>query len=411
MKDRKPTLSFAQLSAKLLEELSRKCYRSATMDNYRRVLSRIGNYMDREGLCSYTGEVGEAFIADRLSGSYISKSHTRFIQTVVRRLNDVNAGIEYQLVERKPTPLVPERYSEPLESYLRHCTNLGNKESTISCKRRICSKFLCSLTDLGCLNVHEISTDYICRAIIRHSNRDDNAVIRAFLQYLHEASTLKLDYSGIIPKYSRSKILPTTYSADEVQRLEATVDRSSKVGKRDYAVFLLATRLGLRSGDIVGLTYDKVDFAGNTISLAQEKTNQPLSLPLLPGIREAIEEYIQHARPNSDSKYVFLSSKAPFGRMTSSIIRNALSKWFLAAGINTSGKKHGPHSLRSSLASAMVNDGIPYEVVRRLLGHSDPDAIKHYAKIDIENLRLYAIDVPPPTGKFKDLLEGRVRQW
>ena len=57
----------------------------------------------------------------------------------------------------------------------------------------------------------------------------------------------------------------------------------------------------------------------------------------------------------------------------------------------------------------MVNDGISYEVVRRLLGHKDPNAIKHYAKVDIDNLRAYAIDVPAPSGNFEVLLEGRVR--
>jgi integrase len=217
-----------------------------------------------------------------------------------------------------------------------------------------------------------------------------------------------LDYSGIIPKHSRGKVLPTIYSADEVRRLEATVDQSTNAGMRDYAVLLLATRLGLRSGDIVGLTYDNVDFVGNSISLTQEKTKHPLTLPLLPEIRTALKEYIQYARPDSNSNFIFLSANAPFSRMTTSAMRHALTASFISAGINISGKKHGPHSLRSSLASSMVNDGVPYEVIRRLLGHHDPNAVKHYAKIDIENLRSCAIDVPRPSGNFKAILEGEV---
>lgn len=408
MTSRGTTRDFKQLSAKLLEELQQKCYGSGAIDNYRRALSRIGIFMDLEGFRNYTEDVGEAFIADRVSSSGISKSHLSFIKTVVRRLNDVNAGIAYRLIRPKAILAVPTEFSGPLESYLRFCVSLGNKEYTTTHKRKGCAKFFCSLADLGCSDAHEINTSYICQAIIRHANKDDYAIIKACLRHLHETGILGLDFSGIIPMQSRSRVLPTTFTADEVRRLEVTVDSSSRAGKRNYAALLLATRLGLRSGDIVGLTYDQVDFVGNTISLTQEKTGHPLTLPLLPEIREAIDAYIQYARPDSDSEFIFLSANAPFGTMTTAAMRHALTECFGVAGIDISSKKHGPHSLRSSIASSMVNDGVPYEVVRRLLGHRDPDAVKHYAKIDIENLRCYAIDVPLPSGNFKALLEGRI---
>jgi hypothetical protein len=60
------------------------------------------------------------------------------------------------------------------------------------------------------------------------------------------------------------------------------------------------------------------------------------------------------------------------------------------------------------MASSMINGSVPYEVVRKALGHADSKAIKHYAKIDIENLRFYSIDTPPPTGAFAMFLQGRV---
>jgi site-specific recombinase XerD len=408
MKERGSTRNFEQLSAELMETIRQKCYGTETMSNYRRTLSRIGKFMTKEGHCIYTADVGKAFIADLVSSAYISESHLRFNHTVVRRLNDVNSGVDYRLIEAKAITPVPIQFAEPLESYLRFCARIGNKANTISLKSSICVKFINFLTDLGCSDAQDINTNYICRAIIRHTNKDSYAIIRAFLQHLHETGILMHDYSGIIPKHSRGEVIPTTYSIDEVRRLEATVDRSSKIGKRDYAVILLATRLGLRAGDIVGLTYDSVDFIGSNISISQEKTKYPLTLPLLSEICEAIEDYIKCARPNSDSEYIFLSAKAPFERMTTSAIRHALTMYFPSAGIDVSGKKHGSHSLRSSLASSMVNDGVPYEVVRRLLGHRDPNAVKHYAKIDIENLRCYAIDVPPPSGNFENLLEGRM---
>lgn len=80
---------------------------------------------------------------------------------------------------------------------------------------------------------------------------------------------------------------------------------------------------------------------------------------------------------------------------------------FIVAGINISGKKHGPHTFRSSLASSMINDGVSYETVRKILGHSDPDVIKHYAKTDVENLRFCSIEPPTASGIFSDYLSGK----
>jgi len=168
----------------------------------------------------------------------------------------------------------------------------------------------------------------------------------------------------------------------------------------------LATRLGMRSGDIAKLSLDELDFEHEAICLIQQKNGEILHLPMLLEVREALTDYINNARPRVASNTVFLCHKAPYQGITTSVLRFETSKYFGLAGINISGKKHGPHTFRSSLASSMVNDDVPYEAVRTILGHSDPDAIKHYAKLDIEKLRECAIGVPKPSGSFKTFLDG-----
>ena len=80
---------------------------------------------------------------------------------------------------------------------------------------------------------------------------------------------------------------------------------------------------------------------------------------------------------------------------------------FKVAGIDTKSRSRRLHAFRSSLAGSMVNDGVPYEVVRKTLGHTDPNAIKSYARLDIGQLRAYAPDAPKATGGFADLLYER----
>jgi site-specific recombinase XerD len=131
-----------------------------------------------------------------------------------------------------------------------------------------------------------------------------------------------------------------------------------------------------------------------------------IELSLIKAVKDALLDYISNGRPDSGEKKIFLRKSAPYSPITTSVIRFEFSKYFKLAGINTSGKKHGPHSFRSSLATSMVNDNVPYEAVRKLLGHVDPDAIKHYAKLDVEKLRLCSIETIKPSGLFKSFLEG-----
>ena len=149
-----------------------------------------------------------------------------------------------------------------------------------------------------------------------------------------------------------------------------------------------------------------LDFKRNTICLTQQKTATPVSLPMLPEIKAALLDYLEHERASSDSEYVFLSLKPPFSHISVHLLGKLTSIAIRSAGIVPGGRKCGPHAFRASLASSMVNDDVPYEVVRNTLGHTDVNAIKSYAKLDVERLRVYALAVPKATGYFAKILSG-----
>ncbi len=165
--------------------------------------------------------------------------------------------------------------------------------------------------------------------------------------------------------------------------------------------------MGLRAGDIAKLKLSEVTLSSGYISITQEKTGIALTLQMPCEVANAISLHLDNDKYSLEDGYVFHSLTAPYGCITTSIIRHALNECFATANVNTAGKKHGPHAFRSSLASSMVNDNVSYEVVRRILGHSDPDVIKHYAKADIENLRICSIDPPIPIGIFRDYLSSK----
>jgi len=394
----------------LLKELRINSYADNTLMNYDYILSMLASYMHDNMIESYTPEIGSAFIMDYFSKHRLGSSRKKAITTIVDRLNDYYNNISLVVQRKQETAHLPENYDKLLETYLLYCKSNGNKPGTLVSKRSFCSRFLVELFETGYRETDKWSSSCICKASIIFQNKDAWAEIRLFLKYLHASGSINTDFSSLVPHYKKPIVIPPTYSEDEVHRFETVINRATATGKRDYAMLLLATRLGLRSGDIVKISVDELDFKHEAINLTQEKTGQPLRLVMLPEIRLALLDYIENARPNIDTKYVFLRRHAPFQRITTSVLRFAVTKYFKAAGINVAGKKHGPHSFRSSLTSSMVNDDVPYDIVRGILGHVDPDAIKHYAKLDLEKLRECAIAVPEPTGAFKEFLEGGWRR-
>ena len=227
-----------------------------------------------------------------------------------------------------------------------------------------------------------------------------------FLKHLSDECVTKTDLSAIIPHYKRQKPLPTVYTPDEVIQIESSINVGTATGIRDLAIVRLASRMGYRACDIANLKWSDVDFKTGYISILQKKTGVPLSLQMPKDVIDALKTYADVRSNKNCDDYVFHQMTAPYNHISTSIVRHAVHNAIVASGINYSGKKHGPHALRSSLASSMVNDGAAYETVGRILGHTNPNVIKHYAKADIENLRRCSIDPPRPSGRFKDFLNG-----
>jgi integrase len=198
-------------------------------------------------------------------------------------------------------------------------------------------------------------------------------------------------------KYIESDKLPTTYEKDEIKRIITSVERSSKVGKRDYLVLLLAAEYGWRSKDIIDFSFDSIDWENNVIRFYQHKTNNPVEYPLLSTVGNAIIDYLKYARPKSEMPNVILaltgnSKGKPLAKST---IHGIVSKYLQQANIaDWKDKKHGPHALRHSLASNLLKNDIPLPVISAVLGHQNTETTKKYISIDYEQLKKCALPMP-----------------
>ena len=258
------------------------------------------------------------------------------------------------------------------EQYEKHCREKGLKDRSIQLYMKLSLRFLKGLEDAGAESAEDINAERVMQACLTLKSDYYWEATHTFAHFLAEAGYTDRDYSYVIPVHRRPQPMPSVYTPEEIRRIEATIDTSCPNGKRAYAMLLLATRLGLRSGDIIGLTLQELDFEAGLIHLTQHKTDTPMELPLLPEVEMALRDYIEKERGNSEKPYVFLCSIPPYSHLSNSFMRKLVATAVEKAGIDPAGRKVGPRAFRSSLASSMVNDSIPYDVVRKTLGHRDP---------------------------------------
>ncbi|MDZ7607132.1 MAG: tyrosine-type recombinase/integrase [Cyclobacteriaceae bacterium] len=138
--------------------------------------------------------------------------------------------------------------------------------------------------------------------------------LRGLFTFLYENKSITESLAIFIPKdnYQKQAKLPSYYTDQEIQKLLMSVDRGTIVGKRDYAILVLAAYLGLRASDIARLKFLNLNWEQSKIAVTQFKTGKEITLPLLPVVGNALLDYIQYGRPKSDEQYIFLFVISPF---------------------------------------------------------------------------------------------------
>ena len=160
---------------------------------------------------------------------------------------------------------------------------------------------------------------------------------------------------------------------------------------RNYAIILLAARLGLRLSDILNIKLKDIDWKNNKINIVQPKTNNLNILPLSKEVGWAIIDYIKKSRPKCNNEYLFVKMKYPFDKM---IHFQKFNKYFKKANIEIkNNNKKGIHNLRHSLATNMLNYNIPLSIISSTLGDTLETTSNTYLKVDIKNLSKCNLEV------------------
>lgn len=199
--------------------------------------------------------------------------------------------------------------------------------------------------------------------------------------------------SAALPTIAHWKLatLPRGLSAAELTRLLGAFDRTCATGRRDYAITRCFADLGLRTAEVARLQLDDVDWQRGTLCI-RGKGRRVDSLPLPPATGRAIVAYLRAGRPRSDDSALFLRHRPPVGKpATRCIVRNAVR--FAAARCGLKGLG-GPHTLRHTVATRLVQRGATLKQIADVLRHRCLDTTAIYAKVDFAALSRVAMPWP-----------------
>jgi site-specific recombinase XerD len=227
------------------------------------------------------------------------------------------------------------------------------------------------------LSAAEVSSFLVRECPRRGASRARNLVcaLRSLLRYLHVDRTL-----------------PRGLEPAAVTTLLASCDRRTLIGRRDYAILLLLSRLGLRAGEVAAVGLDDVDWRAGLLLVRGKGSRQDV-LPLPVDIGEAIVSYLRY-RPGCACRAVFLRVTAPREGLNRSTVA-----WVVRAACDRAGlPRVGSHRLRHTAATEMLRAGASLPEIGQVLRHREQRTTALYAKVDRAALRALARPWPSQQG-------------
>jgi len=386
------------------------CYTVSRIQRYKSMWKHgIEKYMIANQRTDYDREVGESFIRERLSPR-VSPGE----RDIMRSVRVLSEYLETGSVSKKSVHCrileLPGETGVCAQLFIDNQKRERRSKSTLDSYRLYLHYFITHLNRLGIESVTDIREEHILRFLSSLTNNTINiaSTLRLFFRFLYAEKKTLTDLSYIFTgyKFERREKLPSVYRKEEVVQIEASVSRVNGTGKRDYAILLLATRLGLRASDIAQLTFYNLDWELNIIRLQQFKTGKVIELPLLVEVGEAIISYLKHGRQQADVANVFLSARAPYRPMTGCAVSTSIRQVIEKSGVHINRRRHSAHSMRHSLAVRLLEDGTPLPVISESLGHTGSSSTGAYLKVDTTGLRQCALDVPIVPKGFYDQKGG-----
>jgi integrase/recombinase XerD len=238
---------------------------------------------------------------------------------------------------------------------------------------------------------------YLLRIRGRFAKTTTNNVLsslRILFRFLHATRRSRYNLADSIQSPARqNSALPRTLPWSDVKRILSAVDRSTRIGRRDYAILLLMSLYGLGAAEVRSLLLDQVCWRSRSLTVIRPKTGARIMLPLLPAVARSLAAYLKHSRPpGAPTRAIFVGYFIPHGPLTSCAINSMIRHY--AAKAKVQSPILGGHIFRRTHATRQIDQQVPPAVLSSILGHQAPHSLAAYARVAIRRLRGIALPVP-----------------
>lgn len=391
----------------LEQELLRLGYTKGSMTFYRRRRNQLMAYAEDRGECYYTEQLGMDFLKEFFGitqedfSRTLPQAETQEIR-VVRMVGDfqLHHAVLRRYLKHKEILTTPF-FVDIRSRFQSSCEKKGYSQVTTEHYVKQSSYLMDYLAAQGMDDFTAVTLDTVNAYIRTLAGFSYKTVeqhicsLRAFFRFLNQEGIMPDDLAAKMPmvKARKQTAIPSVWTQEELKQLVRAIDRGSPKGKRDYAIILIACRLGLRCTDIKNLCFENFNWTEKKLCFTQSKTGQPMELPLVPDVGWAVIDYLKYGRPKVDSSRIFVRHTAPFlpfaeGDHLDQLIRAYMVK----AHIPMRGKHRGMHSLRHTMASVLLEKDTPLPVISDIIGHLDTNSTAVYLKVDMERLEECPLD-------------------
>ncbi|MCM1344621.1 MAG: tyrosine-type recombinase/integrase [Muribaculaceae bacterium] len=347
--------------------------------------------LDRDTIRAYTREI---------DGKYYNGGMQRRHYERTRR--EIDRFAAYAFSGRRnllPSPLrgVRQKLSPEFEGIVAEFLSGDFHPNTRCDMRWAATKYFAWLESQGFKKLDGVGTAQIQKFLLDCSEKyapctihDLQLYLKKLYAFLHTSGRAEEDFRELLSfTVNRDKKVYPPLPKSDIAKLLDTIDRAGVTGKRDYAVMMLGTVLGLRACDIVSLKLKDIDWVRGEIRIVQSKTSTPVALPLTQDVGEALRDYILNARPESAAGQVFLRINAPHTPLAAAVtVGEIYAKCSAAAGLPVNKRFH---DLRRSLGTSMASNGVPVHDVAQVLGHRNDESVKPYIATDMEHLKMCSL--------------------
>lgn len=374
-----------------------------TIERYHSVWDgKVKSFMETKGLEYYSVQIGDAFL------SSLPADVMQTYNSLRRSVTILNTVLETGCIKR----FVPQKLRFDMSGeiggiildFLSYKREHRASDVTLYVYERMLGRFLTFLRLKGVETISALTEqhllDFVGSAQINKTQRV--LVLRGLCYYLVERKLVSQYFGTLIKgfRFSQREKLPSVYTEEEIALIGNAINKREFGSKRLYAVFMLASRLALRTSDIINLRFENIDWDKNCITLVQQKTNRKLELPLTAEVGNAIVDYLKNEREVGRSNFVFITFKPPFERISRDTIYLGIQTAINKSKVHVGKRHHGIHSMRHSLASELLKKEQSLPMISSILGHTLSQSTMNYLRVDLEGMKKCLLEVPLVPDSF-----------